>query len=103
MNTFIYVNGRPDHQKGQHDDLIMAISMACYVAEASFTNLTKVTEQTKSMIDAWTVQSSDNFQRQSNFNPVVPNYNVKQNESIYSNNPSKKDYQEYLWLFGKQR
>jgi hypothetical protein len=103
MNTFIYINGRPDHQKGQHDDLIMAISMACYVAEASFTNLTKVTEQTKSMIDAWTVQTNDNYQKQSNFNPVVPNHSAKSKDSIYSNNPTKNDYQNYLWLFGGKR
>ena len=23
LNTFVYINGRPDHMKGQHDDLIM--------------------------------------------------------------------------------
>jgi len=33
LNTFVYINGRPDHQKGQHDDLIMAIAMAIYVGE----------------------------------------------------------------------
>jgi hypothetical protein len=26
LNTFVYVNGRPDHQKGQHDDLIITPS-----------------------------------------------------------------------------
>jgi hypothetical protein len=36
MNTFIYINGRPDHQKGHHDDLIMSVAMATYVAESSF-------------------------------------------------------------------
>lgn len=60
MNTFVYINGRPDHQKGHHDDLIMAIAMATYVAETSFTNLTKVTEQAKSMLDSWTVNTNDN-------------------------------------------
>ncbi|MFN9981359.1 MAG: hypothetical protein ACK53Y_15650, partial [bacterium] len=49
MDTFIYINGRPDHQKGHHDDLIMGMAMATYVAEASFSNLTKVTEHTKAM------------------------------------------------------
>ena len=51
MNSFVYINGRPDHQKGGHDDLIMSIAMAMYVAEASFSQLTKVTEQTKAMIN----------------------------------------------------
>ena len=50
MNTFVYINGRPDHQKGRHDDLLMSIAMATYVGESSFSNLTKVTELTKSML-----------------------------------------------------
>jgi hypothetical protein len=41
MNTFIYINGRPDHQKGHHDDLIMSIAMATYVAESSFSKFRK--------------------------------------------------------------
>ena len=60
MNTFIYINGRPDHQKGHHDDLIMSIAMACYVAESSFTQLTKVTEQTKAMLESWAVSNNEN-------------------------------------------
>jgi len=52
LNTFVYINGRPDHQKGQHDDLIMAIAMAIYVGENSFTQLEKVTEQTKAMMES---------------------------------------------------
>ena len=51
LNTFVYVNGRPDHQKGQHDDLIMSFAMAVYVAETSFAQLEKVTEQTKAMLE----------------------------------------------------
>ncbi|MEY3074691.1 MAG: hypothetical protein RJB25_328, partial [Bacteroidota bacterium] len=48
-----YINGRPDHQKGHHDDCIMSISMALYVAEAAFPSLQKVTNHTKAMIDSW--------------------------------------------------
>ena len=70
MNTFIYVNGRPDHQKGHHDDLIMSIAMATYVAESSFSKLTKVTEHTKAMIDSWSVNSNDNVSEALAFNPV---------------------------------
>ena len=58
LNTFVYVNGRPDHLKGQHDDLIMAMAMAIYVGENSFTQLEKVTEQTKAMIESWAVHET---------------------------------------------
>ena len=36
-----YINGRPDHMRGHHDDLIMAIAMALYVAQNSFAQLRK--------------------------------------------------------------
>jgi hypothetical protein len=98
MNTFIYINGRPDHQKGHHDDLIMSISMSTYVAESSFTNLTKVTEHTKAMIDSWSINNNDVGQN-TTFNPVIPNYNERMNQQGF-NNVSKDDYVKYGWLFG---
>lgn len=100
MNTFIYINGRPDHQKGHHDDLIMAISMAIYVGENSFTQLTKVTEQTKALLNSWDVVSNENAAKEIQFNPNVP-----QGYPMYGaqvrNEPSVNDYKQYSWLFGK--
>jgi hypothetical protein len=98
MNTFVYINGRPDHQRGQHDDLIMSIAMCCYVGESSFTQLTKVTEQAKVMIDSWQVNSSVPESRNRFFDPVFEQYGqTKKNE------PTKNDYENYLWLFGGRR
>ena len=99
MNTFVYISGRPDHQKGHHDDLIMSISMACYVAESSFSSLTKVTEQTKAMIDSWSVNNNNNVTEQISFNPVLPNMNERR-QDIGRANISKEDYMKYGWLFG---
>jgi hypothetical protein len=97
MNTFIYVNGRPDHQKGQHDDLIMSVAMALYVGETSFTSLNKVTNQTKAMIDSWTVNTNE-FNRRQFTDPVMP----LQQENI-KREATKSDYENYLWLFGGKR
>ena len=101
MNTFIYINGRPDHQKGHHDDLIMAIAMATYVGENSFNQLTKVTDQTKAMLSSWTVNNNEEIGKQVSFNPVIPA--GIPNHHNYSNEATKNDYQKYLWLFGKPR
>ena len=97
MNTFVYINGRPDHQKGQHDDLIMSMAMCCYVAESSFTQLTKVTEQAKVMMDSWQVSSSIPQARTQFFDPVFEQHGKSKNE------PTKNDYENYLWLFGGRR
>jgi intein/homing endonuclease len=99
MDSFVYINGRPDHQKGRHDDLIMSIAMATYVAESSFASLTKVTEHTKAMIDSWSVSVNEQSREVLNFNPVIPN-NVERIRQFGSQNISKEDYQKYGWLFG---
>jgi hypothetical protein len=103
MNTFVYVNGRPDHQKGQHDDLIMAMSMAIYVGESSFQKLEKVVEKTKVMIESWTVSNNDSVARQVHFDPVLPNQNVMNDRFKNNSGPSRDDYMKYGWLFGGRR
>ena len=99
MNTFVYINGRPDHQKGHHDDLIMSLAMATYVAESSFSKLTKVTEQTKAMIDSWSVSNNEAIKENINFNPVIPHYQDRMNQ-FNGQQVSRDDYQKYGWLFG---
>jgi len=98
MNTFIYVNGRPDHQKGQHDDCIMGMSMAIYVAEKSFQSLTKVVNHTKAMLNSWSTVMSENKNTPDFFNPMVPQ--MGRDPNLTNNGASKADYQKYGWLFG---
>ena len=101
LNTFVYVNGRPDHIKGQHDDLIMAMAMAIYVGENSFTQLEKVTEQTKAMLKSWTVNESNQKNLSKDFNPGIPvasNSNYRRIDGF-----TKKDYDNYSWLFGMKK
>jgi hypothetical protein len=103
MNTFVYINGRPDHQKGQHDDLIMAISMAIYVGESSFQKLEKVTEKTKIMLESWTVSNNDSVAKQVHFDPIMPNQHMMNDRMKMNSGPSKDDYKKYNWLFGGMR
>ena len=101
LNTFVYINGRPDHQKGQHDDLIMAIAMAIYVGENSFTQLEKVTEQTKAMMESWMVNETPVKNSSKDFNPGLP---VMPNTGHHRpNGVTREDYNEYSWLFGGRR
>jgi hypothetical protein len=99
MDSFVYINGRPDHQKGRHDDLLMSIAMATYVGETSFNKLTKVTEQAKAMLDSWSVSNNETPKEVIDFNPVVPHYQGNQNHS-HGQNVSREDYMKYGWLFG---
>jgi hypothetical protein len=100
MNTFVYINGRPDHQKGHHDDCIMGISMAIYVAEKSFQSLEKVTNHTKAMLNSWSTVMNENKNTSEFFNPMVPQ--MGRDSRQHNSGPSKKDYETYGWLFGSK-
>jgi hypothetical protein len=101
MSTFVYINGRPDHMKGKHDDLIMALAMALYVGEHSFSDLSKANDLTKAMLDSWTTSGNDTDSE--------PEYRrPQQNTGIFGapgnqNNDAKQMYKDYGWLFGKGR
>ena len=103
LNTFVYINGRPDHIKGQHDDLIMAMAMAIYVGESSFTQLEKVTEQTKAMMESWMVNETPVKNSSNEFNPGLPMMPNNHNDHRRPNGYTRKDYEDYGWLFGGMR
>ena len=101
MSTFVYINGRPDHMKGKHDDLIMALAMALYVGEHSFTDLNKANDLTKAMLDGWATSSSVETSEPEHRRPA-------QNRGIFGqpgneNNDMKQLYKDNAWLFGKFR
>lgn len=60
MDTFVFKNGRPDHMKGYHDDLLMAIAMCCFVAQTSFKDFEKSKGVAKAMLDSWVVSTTTN-------------------------------------------
>jgi len=106
MKTFIYKNGRPDHQEGYHDDLLMALAMGLWVVEHSFKNLERLEKQTKAMLNSWVSSGSkpvieekqigSDFVSKDNRNKVAtpkPKFNP-----IVSRNMQDPTGQ-YMWLF----
>jgi len=93
LKTFVYINGRPDHMKGHHDDLIMSLGMALYVAQNSFTQLKKNVAQAKAMLDAWISDERKlrPNQGQAVFKPTRASSNPLP--------PSSNDPKDYLWLY----
>ncbi len=94
LKTFVYINGRADHMKGHHDDLIMSLAMALYVAQTSFTLLKKNVAQAKAMLDAWITDERK-------FNPTQgkPVFNPGRATSNPLP-PSSNNPKDYLWLLG---
>jgi len=58
MNTFVFRNGRADHMDGFHDDLLMALAYALWVAETSFKKLAIAKEKTKAMLSGWLMNNA---------------------------------------------
>lgn len=93
LKTFVYINGRPDHMKGHHDDLIMSLAMALYVAQTSFTQLKKNVAQAKAMLDAWV--SDERKFRTNQGEPVFTPTRARSNPLP----PSSNDPKDYLWMY----
>lgn len=106
LNTFVYINGRPDHMKGAHDDSIMSIAIAMYAGDISFNQLTKNDSLNKVMIDSW-VMSERSYDPNKSFYSYGSTFDqingMSMNESSFNQNVSKEIYKEYSWLFGKNK
>ena len=97
MDTFVFKNGRADHMKGYHDDLLMPIGMCIFVASTSFKDLEKSKGQAKAMLNSWSIQTttSDNV---SGLSEVVGGGFYTDN--INRDTQSVENTKEYSWLFG---
>jgi len=109
LNTFVYLNGKPNHMKGSHDDAIMSMAIALYAGDISFTQLTRNENQAKAMVDSWmlaerTYDSGKGFYSYgTSFDGVG---SMQMDQSQYGNQqtqPAKQLYQEYGWLFGGKK
>ncbi len=110
LNTFVYINGRPDHMKGSHDDAIMSLSMALYAGDICFNQLQRNDSQNKAMLESW-VMSERTYEPQKTFysygTSLDPIGSMQTDPSFFHQenplNHSKNAYQEYSWLFGKKK
>jgi hypothetical protein len=112
LNTFVYMNGRPDHMKGSHDDAIMSMSMALYAGDICFNQLQKTESVNRAMIESWTM-AERTYEPQKSFYSYggsfdqISSMGVDGNNSMYGGNTNqqigKEAYAEYSWLFGSKR
>jgi hypothetical protein len=107
LKKFIYKNGRPDHMKGSHDDLIMALGMCLFVANTSFKKLHESDNMTKAMLDSWKVTNHvpENKAQYLLENEIVDTrpkagkiYNNPQ--ELLRNNNNLQNTRDFSWLFG---
>jgi hypothetical protein len=93
--------------KGCHDDSIMSLSMALYIGDLCFNQLSKNENTNKAMIDSWVVNETSYDVNKSIYNQNNNNGILNGNNNIYhKDNPmniSKKTYDEFSWLFNTRK
>jgi hypothetical protein len=112
LNTFVYINGKPNHMKGAHDDGLMSMAIAMYVGDISFTQLKRNEQQNKAMLESWvmserTYEAPQNtaYSYGSSFDQVgmMQVDSSPYAKSSTSNIPAKEQYTQYSWLFGSKK
>jgi hypothetical protein len=107
LRKFVYMNGKPDHLKGAHDDLVMALGMAIFTANVSFTQLQKNNTQLEAMANSWKKYDTVN-QPIMEQNPAAKSNNPTSEYNLpympqanpYSAGYGRAAYEQYRWLFG---
>jgi hypothetical protein len=89
LEKFIWVNGRPEAQKGYNDDLVMSLAIACWVRDTTLINNQKDVELNKAMLGC-IIKSGTVLNSSIN---GMNNYRELEQAS------TKRIYQEHLWLF----
>jgi hypothetical protein len=98
LPTFVYINNRPDHQKGSHDDLLMGLFMCNFVGMTSFKDLEKSKGQAKAMINSWSVATNTPAEV-SELNEVINLGFYTDQKPQMKDKQSLQQTQEYMWMF----
>jgi hypothetical protein len=110
MRTFVFKNGRADHMDGYHDDLLMALAYALWVAEYSFKKLNESKEKSKAMLSGWMVNKGEVSNEEYRRNGFTSKKDRKKKLTTKQPNFSHtvaKNMQDpkgkYMWLFSGSR
>ena len=92
MKTFIWRNGKPQAMKGYHDDLIMALAIACWVRDTAIQTSARELNYQKAFVDA-IVTSKTTMNTQINGQQGYKKDNIFDKMS-----EADKLYKQYQWI-----
>ena len=92
MKTFIWKNGKPQAMKGYHDDLIMALAIACWVRDTALQANARELNYQKAFLDSIiTTKTTINTQ-------IKGQHGYKKNEVFDKMSEADKLYEQYKWI-----
>jgi len=98
IETFVFINGRADHMKGYHDDLLMSIAMCCFIGSTSFKDLEKSKGQAKAIVSSWSVET--NSVENDNILKEVIGTGFYTDKIKEDKNVTTEQFKENMWVFG---
>jgi hypothetical protein len=83
LDTFVWVNGRPEAQKGYNDDLVMSMAIGCWVRDTAIINNERNLEYSKVLLN--TIMKSGNYLDTTvrGFQNEEKNRRVQQTQQLY--------------------
>ena len=92
MKTFIWRNGKPQAMKGYHDDLIMALAIACWVRDTAIQSSARDLNYQKAFLGAiYTSKTTMNSQ-------IKGQQGYKKNDMFDKMSEAEKMYNQYRWI-----
>ena len=92
MKTFIWRNGKPQAMKGYHDDLIMALAIACWVRDTAIQSSARDLNYQKAFVDA-IITSKTTMNAQ-----VKGQVGYKKDNIFDKMSEAEKMYNQYKWI-----
>jgi len=89
LDTFVWINGRAEAQKGYNDDLIMALAIACWVRDTAIINNERSLEYSRAFLNS--ISKSKNY-----LNTSISG--MQQYEYSQRINQQQNMYKEFAWL-----
>ena len=91
MKTFIWNNGKPLAMRGYNDDLVMALSIGCWVRDTAFAEKKRETQYKEAMLNSM-------MKSNSTINTTIPG--MRGHKVNNKPNPEKeKEMKKFMWLY----
>jgi len=93
VKTFIWNNGKPQAMRSYHDDLIMALAIACWVRDTAL----EVSEKDRMYQEAMITSIKSSTTRMNTSIKGMRGYNKTKTEE--SKEEFEKTYKDFAWIF----
>ena len=92
FKTFIWNNNKAEAMRSYHDDLVMALAIACWVRDTALTVNQKDLEYKRAMVDSMSLNNTK-------LHTTIPGM-IGHRRTAYNENMKKemKNYQDFVWL-----